>query len=105
MQVVGTCAFTRMPQETGRVEIAYTTFSMFEGLGFGTAMARSLIEIARGAGTATHVIAYTLPESSASTTILGKIGMTWRGEVTIEDEGMVWLWELSLKRDGRNSSS
>ena len=48
-QVVGTCAFKGPPTDEGVVEIAYLTYPEFEGRGYATQMARSLVELA-GAG-------------------------------------------------------
>jgi RimJ/RimL family protein N-acetyltransferase len=89
--VVGTCAFTAAPSE-GRVEIAYFTFPDFEGRGVATAMARELIAIARAAGIA--VFAHTLPQRSASTTILERLGFTFARIDDHPEDGVLWRWEL-----------
>jgi RimJ/RimL family protein N-acetyltransferase len=91
--VVGTCAYKGGPKD-GTVEIAYFTFPGFEGHGYATAMARRLIECAKESHEVTRIIARTLPELSASTTILKKIGMRLVGDVVDPDDGTVWEWEL-----------
>jgi [ribosomal protein S5]-alanine N-acetyltransferase len=93
-QLVGVCGFKGPPVD-GTVEIAYGTFSGFEGQGIATEMARFLVERARESGEVTRVIGHTLPERNASTSILAKLGMSFAGEA--EEDGMaVWRWEMPL---------
>ena len=101
-QVVGTCACRADSTPHGEVEIAYFTFHAFEGQGYGSEMARSLIELALSASTIRRVIAHTLPERNASARILEKAGMRWKGEVVDPKDGAVWRWELS--RPGPHSA-
>jgi ribosomal-protein-alanine N-acetyltransferase len=90
-QLVGTCSLKGPPVE-GAVEIAYFTFPGFEGRGIGTEMARFLVERAVGLPDVTAVIAHTAAEKNASTRILEKIGMRFKGEE--EEDGVpVWRWE------------
>lgn len=93
---VGTCGFKGAPNRERSVEIAYFTFPDGERRGYATEMARSLTEIARRSGDVVKVIAHTLPEHSASTRVLEKIGMRFHGEAMEAEEGRVWRWELSL---------
>lgn len=95
---VGVCAFVSAPS-AGRVEIAYHTFSGFEGRGVATAMARELITRARDADSAVAVVAKTLPESNASNAILRKLGFTLRGELDEPGQGMIWEWVLTQSSD------
>lgn len=88
---VGACAFTTVPTD-GRVAIAYYTFPGLEGRGYATAMARALIGIASAAQPPLLVIAHTLPQPSASTHILGKLGFALVGTAKDPDEGLVWEW-------------
>ena len=48
-RIVGTCSFKTEPRG-GVVEIAYYTFSDFEGRGYATAMAKALLGIAAAGG-------------------------------------------------------
>jgi RimJ/RimL family protein N-acetyltransferase len=89
---VGTCAFKHAPNEAGEVEIAYMTFPAFEGRGYATTMAGSLVGIATGAGAAL-VIAHTLPQENASNKALRRNGFAYAGEVEDPDDGTVWRWE------------
>lgn len=95
--VVGTCAFKHGPGRDGRVEIAYYTFPSFEGKGYASAMADSLLEIARAAPAARVVSASTLPERNASTRVLEKLGFAWKGQDLDPEEGPVWRWESRLR--------
>ena len=90
---IGECAFKSAPVD-GRVEIAYHTFEGFEQRGFGTEMARALVAIARAAQPGLVVIAQTLPETNASTTILTKIGFTCQGVIQHPEDGEVLEWHL-----------
>jgi hypothetical protein len=90
-EVVGTCAFTSPPKD-GRVELAYFTFPAFEGRGIATRMARELLAIAARAEPGVLVIAHTLPEENASTTILKRLGFMLAGPVEHPEDGTVWEW-------------
>ena len=90
---VGACGFKSSPV-AGRVEIAYGTFPGHEGRGIATTMARELVQISRQRDASLTVIAQTLPEENASTSILKKLGFTQTGSVDHPDDGIVWEWEL-----------
>ena len=92
--IVGTCAF-RSPPRNGEVEIAYFTFPEFEGRGFGTEMARHLIQIANDTEPGVRIFAFTLPEKNPSHRILQKLGFGFAGETRDEDGLVVWRWELN----------
>lgn len=109
-QIVGTCAFNtinfKAPAQNKKAEIAYFTFPEFEGRGFATAMAGSLIEIARVACPDVTVMAQTAPQENVSNRILKKLGFIFAGPVSNpealnpedpnpEDEE-VWEWHLPL---------
>ena len=93
-EIVGTCAFKGPPGTLRTVEIAYFTFPEFEGKGFGKAMAAALIRIASSSPEVDHIIAHTLPETNASTSILRKMGMSFAGELMDPEDGRVWRWTL-----------
>lgn len=92
-RIVGTCAFTDMPHN-GQVEIAYFTFPSYEGKGIATEMARGLLEIGRSHGL-TRLIAHTLPEENASTSILQRLGFSKSAVITHPEDGIVWQWQIS----------
>jgi RimJ/RimL family protein N-acetyltransferase len=91
--VIGSCAF-KTPIHNGAVEIAYFTFPDFEGKGYATQMARTLVEIAKSFGTSVLIKAQTLPEENASTKILRKLGFKKNGSVIHPKDGEVWDWEF-----------
>ena len=88
---MGACGFKGPPND-GRVEIAYQTFPGYEGRGVATAMARRLIELAEAQDPAVLVTARTLPQKSASTSILRKLGFLLQGIVEDPEDGPVWDW-------------
>jgi ribosomal-protein-alanine N-acetyltransferase len=88
---VGTCAFKTAPL-AGRAEIAYFTFSGFEGKGYATQMAHHLITLARNEDSTVVVTAQTLPQQGASTRVLQKMGFTLHDTVHHPEDGRVWEW-------------
>lgn len=90
---IGTCGFKGPPQDA-RVEIAYFTFSEYEGRGYATSMARALIGKAWEADPELIIAAQTLPSESASTSILKRLGFTLIGSVDHPEDGEVWEWQL-----------
>lgn len=90
---IGTCGFKGPPQNN-RVEIAYFTFPEYEGRGYATQMARKLIAIARETDAEVVIAAQTLPQESASTTILKKLGFVLQGSLDHPEDGEVWEWQL-----------
>jgi [ribosomal protein S5]-alanine N-acetyltransferase len=93
---VGTCAFKK-PPANGRVEIAYFIFPGNEGRGIASRMAECLIGLARREMPEIRIYAQTLPEQSASTHILEKLGFRKLGAVEHPEDGIVWEWELMTK--------
>lgn len=91
--VVGSCGF-KSPPADGRVEIAYFTFPGYQGRGFATGMAAFLVSLATRADPAVTVAAQTLPEESASTTVLRRLGFERAAEVDHPEDGRVWEWHL-----------
>jgi RimJ/RimL family protein N-acetyltransferase len=85
---VGTCAFKYPPHEN-RVEIAYFTFPGHEGRSIATRMAKALIEIAYEAASKLTITAQTLPEESASTTVLKKLGFQLVAELDHPEDGKI----------------
>lgn len=75
-----------------RVEIAYFTFAEFERKSYATGMARSLAELALALDPQVIVAAQTLPNESASTTVLRRLGFSVHGTVDHPTDGPVWEW-------------
>jgi RimJ/RimL family protein N-acetyltransferase len=76
------------------VEIAYFTAPEFQGRGHATRTARALVTIAQQADPALLIAAQTLPEESASTSILRKLGFRLHGSLHHPEDGAVWEWRL-----------
>ena len=91
---VGACGF-KSPPENDRVEIAYFTFPEHESRGVATRMASELIRLAMAHAPAVTVSAQTLPEESASTSILRKLGFRLVGTIEHPEDGLVWEWQLT----------
>lgn len=91
--LLGTCAFKSAPMQ-GLVEIAYFTFPGHEGQGVASVMARELLKIAFDDYGVKAVLAHTLPEENASTSILRKRGFTLVEAVEDPDDGPIWRWAL-----------
>jgi RimJ/RimL family protein N-acetyltransferase len=91
---VGTCGF-KSPPKNNQVEIAYFTFPEHESRGVATQMASALIRIATNASPGVTVIAQTLPEENASTSILKKLQFSFVGSVEHPEDGLVWEWHLN----------
>jgi ribosomal-protein-alanine N-acetyltransferase len=92
---VGSCGF-KSPPENNRVEIAYFTFPGHESRGVATRMASALIRIATNKKPAVTIAAQTLPEESASTSVLKKLQFRFVGSVEHPEDGLVWEWQLSI---------
>jgi [ribosomal protein S5]-alanine N-acetyltransferase len=96
---VGTCGF-KSPPHNNRVEIAYFTFPEHESRGIATLMASALVDVALNKLPAVIVAAQTLPEESASTSILKRLQFRMVCAVAHPEDGLVWEWQL-----GENSQA
>ena len=86
------------PPADGVAELGYAVAPERQGKGIATAVVRQLVTRSEAAGVAC-VIAHTLPEKSASTSVLSRCGFTHESDVVDPDggvEGVVWRWELPL---------
>lgn len=92
-RVVGSCAFKGSPID-GVVEIAFFTLPPYEGRGVAGEMVARLVEICRPTPAVRRVIAHTMPEDNAATSVLRKNGFRQVGEVTDAEDGRAWQWEL-----------
>jgi [ribosomal protein S5]-alanine N-acetyltransferase len=92
-QVVGCAAFKGRPIDN-KVEIAYTTFEMYQRQGVGTEICKLLVQLSLKADPAVRILARTLPEKNFSTRILEKNSFKFIGTVNDPDDGDVWEWEF-----------
>jgi [ribosomal protein S5]-alanine N-acetyltransferase len=93
--VVGSCAFKGPPGPDGAVEIAYAVKLEQRGRGYAKEAARALVDFAFGNDGVRLVRAHTLPQTSASTSVLTACGFAPLGEVMDPEDGLVWRWELA----------
>ena len=91
---VGTCGF-KSPPRLGKVEIAYFTFPGNESRGVASRMAAELIRMSWAKSSTLVIAAQTLPEESASTSILKKLKFRRVGTVSHPEDGLVWEWHLN----------
>ena len=91
-ELVGCAAYKGQPIGA-KVEIAYGTFERFRKQGFGTEIARKLVELSLATDPSVEVTARTLPENNFSTKILQKNGFKCQGMVNDEEDGEVWEWK------------
>jgi RimJ/RimL family protein N-acetyltransferase len=80
--------------DRGVAEIGYALAPAYRGQGLAAEAARGLMEFAFARPEVTAVQAHTLPEESASTAVLRRLGMTFREAVEDPDDGPVWRWSL-----------
>lgn len=84
------------PPVAGTAEIGYAVAPACQGRGVATAVVRELLSRAETAGIR-RVIAHTLAEESASTSVLQHCGFKRVSEVVDPDDGPVWRWEAELR--------
>lgn len=63
------------------IEVGYAVLSKYWGRGFGTEMAQALAGIAFGQMGAPSLIAFTLPDNTASRRVMEKLGMTYERDI------------------------
>ena len=93
-KIVGCCSFKGKPDSDNRVELAYYTFSQFEGKGYGSKMCKLLKGISCEHKNVT-LFAKTLARDGASPSILKKNGFKCTGTVIDPEDGEVWEWLLA----------
>lgn len=94
--IIGVCVFKDIPDSTKCVEIAYYTFLEYKQRGYGTLMARQLVEIAKASNEASYVIAHTLRKENAAARICRRLDFQCEGEVDDPEDGIVWRWRLGV---------
>jgi ribosomal-protein-alanine N-acetyltransferase len=92
-RLVGSGGFVGPPDD-GVVEVGYEIAPEFRSHGYATAAARALVAKACSEGGVHTVIAHTLAKTNPSTSVLGKAGFHFVGELPDEEQGTVWRWEL-----------
>lgn len=93
--LIGVGGFKGEADEGGAVEIGYSIAPAYRRRGLAAEAARGMIEYAFSHPHVKRVVAHTLPERSASTRVLEKVGMKFVGTVQDPEDGEVWRWSLS----------
>ena len=83
------------PPVEGAAELGYAVAPARQGRGIATAVVNELLARARAAGVPT-IVAHTLAQESASTTVLRRCGFAKVGELVDPTDGAVWRWERTL---------
>lgn len=97
--LVGSGGFKGRPSEAGEVEIGYEVAQAFQNLGIATAVTQELVRIALADEMVKLVCAHTLAEANASGRVLRKCGFVKVAELTDEEDGDIWRWELKRSLD------
>jgi ribosomal-protein-alanine N-acetyltransferase len=100
--LVGNGGFTGEPDDSGVVEIGYEIAPEHRNRGFATEAARAMIDYAFAHEEVRAVVAHTLAETSASNSVLRKVGMRFVGEGDHPEVGKTWRWRIS--RDEHHST-
>lgn len=95
--LIGNCGYKGAPDEDGIVEIGYEVSTEYQSRGFGTEIALALIQQAFTFPAVKSVIAHTLAEESASTSVLEKCGMVKVSELNNQLGGQIWKWKIELE--------
>lgn len=81
----------------GVAELGYAVAPARQGRGIATAVVRQLLDQARTSGLRL-VVAHTLAERSASTSVLARCGFVKAAEILDPDDGAIWRWEHASGR-------
>jgi ribosomal-protein-alanine N-acetyltransferase len=92
-EIVGMGGYKGKPKN-GSIEIAYGTFTEFEGKGIGTEICRLLVLLSKQTDSTLQITARTFIKDNSSARILTKNGFVSIGTVYDEEDGDVWEWEF-----------
>lgn len=92
VRLIGTCGFKGAPAPDGAVEIGYEIADSYQGRGFASECARTLMEFAFSHESVKVITAHTLAEENASCGVLRKLGFQFSGEHVDIEDGRIWEW-------------
>ena len=72
----------------------------FRGKGYATEAAQALVDFAFRHVEVDIVRAHTFEQDNASTRVLKRCGLQWRGAAIDPEDGSVWRWEIGRKLSG-----
>ena len=84
------------PPVDGKAELGYAVAPARQGRGIATAAVLQLLNSAARSTRVRAVVAHTLAQESASTTVLRRCGFAKVGEIVDPTDGPVWRWERNL---------
>ena len=92
--VIGCGGYFGPPSDEGVVEIGYSVCAEAQGRGFGTELARALVEHVRKYRDSMRVIAHTHDDNQASILVLERSGFV-RAEVSDQPDAILFEWKAS----------
>lgn len=95
--LIGLGGYKGAPDGNGAVEIGYGIADAYRGRGYATEAARALVDAAFDDANVRIVMAHTLTQENASTSVLKKLGMVNVGQYHDPDEGAVWRWQIERR--------
>lgn len=96
-RVAGICGYKGKPNAEGEVEIGYEIADRYQEQGLASEAAEALVKHAFGRAEVEAVVAHTLPEESASTSVLKKLGFVFEETVADTEGGLLWRWRIKKK--------
>ena len=93
-KLIGSGGYKGKPTNEGIVELGYEIAPDYRNRGLATEMTKGLIENAFKDERVKSIIAHTLGQDNASTTVLQKCGFKKVEEINDPDDGLIWKWEL-----------
>jgi ribosomal-protein-alanine N-acetyltransferase len=97
-QLIGSGGYKGKPTPEGIVEIGYEIAPDYRNRGLATEMAVGLIQHALEDERVQIIIAHTLGQENASTSVLHKCGFEKVEEINDPDDGPIWKWELKRQQ-------
>lgn len=96
-EVVGLISFRAPPDAEGNVEFGYGIAESRRNRGFGTAAVAALVRRAARIASIRRLIARTAADNHASQRVLTRCGFARTGTRIDPDEGLVVVWQKSLR--------
>lgn len=93
--VVGHAGFHERPRD-GSLEIGYTVFPRWRGLGLAKEAVRALMDWAASEHGVRRFIASISPRNAPSLALARKLGFRRTGQQMDEEDGLEWVFELRL---------
>ena len=87
----------RLLQKISKSKSPTLHFPAMKEEGVATRMAQELLKIAQARNPSIRITAQTLPQISASTTVLSNLGFTKTGSTMHSEDGEVWEWSRETR--------